>query len=586
MGAPLKALPSFFGMLTARGKAFAIACVVAALGLTLLVGAGFGYIARDNHIPHRLLEELATLTAPLRGPPDNTQSVEWRRVETNLHSIEVATMQIIPDGVAAALVEVGGLILFAGYWGELGYLTRSGRLHPLATAPPTNLAELQASGHFTSAEFWSFRVLDLLAVPAGSNAYDLYVAHHRFQDGCINLSVSRTRITIDGEQVLPESAAWETIFSTRPCIDITQPNDQFGGYQSGGRLVQLDSDRLLLSVGDFTFDGLGVGNTEPPPGAPSYSQDPNSDLGKIIEITLSTGASRIYATGFRNPQGLLVDSLGNVWSAESGPQGGDEVNLIRESVNYGWPVVTYGMAYGSPRLNWPFNPHQGAHDGYEAPRFALTPGIAPSNIIEVSATEFPLWNSHLMMGSLRDQSLYLMRVEGDRIVYAERITPAAERIRDIVSLQDGRIAMATDTGRLILIRNVERHADETRQFTVTGIADLIPAFAQFRPANSETSTDSQVFAANCGSCHSVTGLASVGPSLDGIVGRQVGSAPGYNYSSAMRDHNGVWTKERLRTFLDDPTEEFLGTSMPTQRLDRAQREAIIDYLSTIEARPN
>src|SRR4029077_17910968 len=123
----------------------------------------------------------------------------------------------------------------------------------------------------------------------------------------------------NGNELSVPSPAWEQIFQTRDCVRPKSTGRVFAGLQSGGRLVALDSNRLALSVGDFEFDGYNA--------QPAYPQDLNSDLGKIIEITLSTRAARIVAFGFRNPQGLTLTRAGALWETEHGPQGGDELNL-------------------------------------------------------------------------------------------------------------------------------------------------------------------------------------------------------------------------------------------------------------------
>ena len=132
-------------------------------------------------------------------------------------------------------------------------------------------------------------------------------------------------------------------------------------------MVRYGSDTILVSVGDHQFDGFYDSQ--------AVAMDPASDLGKLVEVNIKTGASRHFAVGLRNPQGLAIAPDGRIWETEHGPQGGDEVNLMMEGRNYGWPIVTYGMAFGNPPKNWPANPKAGSHDGYTRPRYAFVPSI-------------------------------------------------------------------------------------------------------------------------------------------------------------------------------------------------------------------
>src|SRR5262249_54989768 len=156
--------------------------------------------------------------------------------------------------------------------------------------------------------------------------------------------VSRTQISLTNETVnIPtDPKAWEDVFIAKPCIDM-KDRPYFDGNQAGARLLYKDN-MLFLSIGDFGFDGSYTKIKAP--------MDPNSNFGKIFEIDPRTKTATVYATGVRNPEGFAFSSDGLLWETEHGPQGGDEVNIIRKGENYGWPEVTYGMEYGFPRRNW------------------------------------------------------------------------------------------------------------------------------------------------------------------------------------------------------------------------------------------
>src|SRR5690606_7462321 len=60
----------------------------------------------------------------------------------------------------------------------------------------------------------------------------------------------------------------------------------------------------------------------------------------------------IFSLGHRNPSGLAFSpATGDLWSVEYGPNGGDEMNIIRAGKNYGWPLVSYGRDYPGPFIS-------------------------------------------------------------------------------------------------------------------------------------------------------------------------------------------------------------------------------------------
>jgi aldose sugar dehydrogenase len=135
----------------------------------------------------------------------------------------------------------------------------------------------------------------------------------------------------------------------------------------------------------------------------NFTQDPASSFGKIFEIDLDTENSRVVSLGHRNPQGLTVTSRGALFSTEHGPKGGDELNLITEGSNYGWPNVSLGTEYKGYDLE--NHAPVGEHTGYQAPVFAWVPSIGPSNLIEVRGFD-RRWDGDLLVASLKANSLF------------------------------------------------------------------------------------------------------------------------------------------------------------------------------------
>ena len=213
-----------------------------------------------------------------------------------------------------------------------------------------------------------------------------------------------------------------------------------GGRHSGGRMLMDGDDHLLVVTGDHTWHETLGHSAETLPLA-----GPDSHLSKLIRIELTSGKAEVVANGFRNPQGFARDAEGNLWQTEHGPQGGDELNLLRPSLHYGWPYVTLGIRYGNK--TWPYSKAQGRHDSFEKPAFSWTPAIGISNLIVSDSQQFPMWKGDLLIGSLAAHSLFRVRLHEERVVYVEQIRMDF-RIRDITQMPDGRIALLYDNARI------------------------------------------------------------------------------------------------------------------------------------------
>jgi cytochrome c2 len=340
---------------------------------------------------------------------------------------------------------------------------------------------------------------------------------------------------------------WKTLYETSPCLPVHGEGRRHGtpfvGYFGGGRMAMLDAQTLLLTVGDFGFDG--VASLE------AVSQNPESSYGKTIAINIADGRGRLFTLGNRNPQGLFIDRSGTIWSTEHGPQGGDELNQLERDKNYGWPYATYGTQYGS--FSWPLNKPE-AGGGYQTPVFAWVPSIGVSNLLEVEGELFPEWRGDLLIGSLRGQTLFRARFRQGHVVYLEPIV-IGSRIRDVIEGYDGRIILWTDDDSLVSLRPNKGISGEA------------------------------MFAEKCGGCHATepTGGNTIGPNLRGVAGRRVASLGDYpDYSPALRKLGGAWTEERLNLFLKAPGEACPGTAMDyAGDPDDGERAAIISYLGTL-----
>lgn len=157
-----------------------------------------------------------------------------------------------------------------------------------------------------------------------------------------------------------------------------------------------------------------------------------------------------FTFGNRNMQGAaLHPTTGLVWTHEHGPQGGDEVNVIRAGVNYGWPVITYGVNYGiGTRIG-----EGAAKPGMAQPVHYWVPSIAPSGMAFYSGDKFPKWHGDLFVGALRDQSLVRLKLDGEKVVREERLLRGElGRIRDVRAGPDGYLYLLNDEASAVLAR--------------------------------------------------------------------------------------------------------------------------------------
>jgi len=160
-----------------------------------------------------------------------------------------------------------------------------------------------------------------------------------------------------------------------------------------------------------------------------------------------------YSYGHRDPESLAVNpATGEIWLAEHGPMGGDEVNIVRAGANYGWPNVSYGRQYNGAPVARKATAKEGATSkpGTEQPIYYWYPDIAPSGMLFYSGELFPSWKGSLLIGSLGENCLVRLVLNGNRVVAEERLlTDRKQRIRDVRQSPDGAVYLLTDDGMLL-----------------------------------------------------------------------------------------------------------------------------------------
>ncbi|HIA98372.1 MAG TPA: PQQ-dependent sugar dehydrogenase [Gemmatimonadetes bacterium] len=152
----------------------------------------------------------------------------------------------------------------------------------------------------------------------------------------------------------------------------------------------------------------------------------------------------IWSYGHRNPQGLAFHPMtGDLWANEHGPQGGDELNVVLPGRNYGWPVIGYGVNYGSGTTI-----HEGTlKEGMESPKHFWVPSIATSGLMIYTGDKFPAWRGNIFVGGLGGEQLSRLTVDGQTVLNEETLFQRMGRIRDVRQGPDGYIYLAIEDRR-------------------------------------------------------------------------------------------------------------------------------------------
>jgi len=221
------------------------------------------------------------------------------------------------------------------------------------------------------------------------------------------------------------------------------------GQHFGGRIVFDRAGFLYLTLGD-----RGEMARAQRPGDHAGSLIRLHDDGRVPKDNPFVGKPgwkpEKFTLGNRNMQGAaLHPQTGALWTHEHGPQGGDEVNIMRAGANYGWPVITYGVNYGlGTRIG------EGTRKpGMEQPLYYWVPSIAPSGMAFYTGDRFPRWKGNLFVGALRERMLVRLQLDGDKVVKEERLLQnALGRIRDVRAAPDGYLYLLTDDSAGVLAR--------------------------------------------------------------------------------------------------------------------------------------
>jgi glucose/arabinose dehydrogenase len=217
--------------------------------------------------------------------------------------------------------------------------------------------------------------------------------------------------------------------------------------QWGGRLAFDRQGYLFVTVGDRQWPSAGDLAAHPAQTLTNHNGTTVRlhDDGRVPAdnpfVARAGAKPEIWTWGHRNAQGLAVHpGTGDVWLNEHGPQGGDELNLIRPGLNYGWPIVGFGVNYRTGLAI-----HEGTQkEGMEPPRHVWVPSIGVTGMLFYTGDRFPQWKGDMLVASLSGQRLVRLRLDGHRVVREETLIQGMGRLRDVQQGPDGLVYVAVD----------------------------------------------------------------------------------------------------------------------------------------------
>ena len=209
-----------------------------------------------------------------------------------------------------------------------------------------------------------------------------------------------------------------------------------GPNHNGSRMIFDKKGNLFVSFGEKSDDEIR-----------KKAQDLSSSLVKIVRITKdgqrvkgnpfekTPGAlPEIWTYGHRNPQGFAFHpETGELWATDHGPNAGDELNIINPGLNYGWPVISYGIEYSGK----PVNNGLTKNDGMEQPIYFWDPAVAPSGMLFYTGRGIPEWKGSLFIAALRGSHIIRLVIRDNKVVGEERLfADLHKRFRHIVQGPD------------------------------------------------------------------------------------------------------------------------------------------------------
>jgi glucose/arabinose dehydrogenase len=285
-------------------------------------------------------------------------------------------------------------------------------------------------------------LLDVALDPDFARNKTIYWSFSEARDGGNGTSLAKGVLTEQGGTAKLDGV--QVIFRQQPALNSSL---HFGSRIAFGR-----DGKLFLSLGERSI-----------PAGQVQAQDLNSHLGKVVRINTdgtvpsdnpfvgrANAKPEIWSWGHRNVQGATIDSAtGKLWTIEHGPRGGDELNQPRAGLNYGWPIISYGIDYSGRKMTEGIQ----QKEGMEQPVYYWDPVIAPGGLMVYQGNLFPKWKGSIFIGALGGQKLVRLQMEGDKVVGEEWLLPGRnQRVRDVQQGPDGSIYVLNESGAESLLR--------------------------------------------------------------------------------------------------------------------------------------
>jgi glucose/arabinose dehydrogenase len=272
-----------------------------------------------------------------------------------------------------------------------------------------------------------FAITDIAVLASDSKSASILISYPIYNktSKCVVVKLSAYEVALTEKPTLSKVKDW---FTSKPCVPVSAVQ------HAAGRLEVIDKTSAYLTIGDLGFKKIG-------------SKSARGDLGSVFKV----GASKVekISTGHRNQQGIVLIGT-DLYTSEHGPRGGDELNLIKKGIDYGWPSVTYGDKYSFFDYVKPARP--GTHEGFEKPLYYWVPSVAPTELIQLpTSSTWGSWSEQLVMGTLANQSLIFIQLLAKQKVGAVVSVDVGQRIRDLEVTSTGGIVATTDSGQLLLI---------------------------------------------------------------------------------------------------------------------------------------
>ena len=277
-------------------------------------------------------------------------------------------------------------------------------------------------------------VLPFHSVVVDSEYKNIYVSFEKY----INHDVNHFAIASIGYDATHNKTIgnWKLVFESD---HIYHRGKKISGVSAAGGKMYLSGENLYFSVGSFSTNSHLDETIDP--------QTLNAVKGKIYKFNLKTKNKEVFSIGHRNPQGMVITFDNIFYATEHGPEGGDELNIIKKDGNYGWPIKSFGTDYGfyswiPPKKINNINFH---NSRFIDPLFSWLPDIGISFVYQVRNFGKD-WNKDLLIGGMRANSIFRLKILNGNVVYVEQIK-VGKRIRDLTDI-NGKLFFITDEGFL------------------------------------------------------------------------------------------------------------------------------------------